>query len=74
VDLNSIPDFASLSNGWRHDGQCVQTLTCWHDAETVPLVGLTPTMPLNAAGMRPLPAVSVPRVNETIPAKMWDEE
>ena len=35
---------------------------------TRPRVGLTPTMPLRAAGTRPLPAVSVPSANGTTPA------
>src|SRR3569833_2703390 len=37
-------------------------------AETVPLVGLNPTMPLYAAGTLPLPAVSVARPKDTRPA------
>src|ERR1700710_538967 len=36
--------------------------------ETSPRVGLNPTIPLNAAGTRPLPAVSVPNASGTIPA------
>src|SRR6266702_4018633 len=35
--------------------------------ETRPRVGFMPTMPLNAAGTRPLPAVSVPSANGTTP-------
>ena len=35
---------------------------------TRPRVGLTPTMPLKAAGTRPLPAVSVPSAKGTTPA------
>lgn len=34
---------------------------------TRPRVGLRPTMPLNAAGTRPEPAVSVPRAKSTMP-------
>ena len=37
-------------------------------AENVPFVGLKPTMPLNAAGTLPEPAVSVPSANDTSPA------
>ncbi|KAL1985665.1 hypothetical protein VTN96DRAFT_7532 [Rasamsonia emersonii] len=37
-------------------------------ADIVPLVGFRPTTPLNAAGIRPLPAVSVPKANDTKPA------
>src|SRR3569833_1720891 len=37
-------------------------------ADTVPLVGLNPTMPLYAAGTLPLPAVSVARPTDTRPA------
>ena len=36
--------------------------------EISPRVGLTPTSPLNAAGTRPEPAVSVPRASGTTPA------
>ena len=35
---------------------------------TKPRVGLIPTSPLNAAGTRPLPAVSVASANGTTPA------
>ncbi len=35
---------------------------------TSPRVALKPTIPLSAAGTRPLPAVSVPRANGTTPA------
>lgn len=35
--------------------------------ETRPRLGLTPTMPLNAAGTRPLPAVSVPSAMSASP-------
>ena len=37
-------------------------------AGTAPIVGFNPTMLPNAAGMRPDPAVSVPRAISTIPA------
>jgi hypothetical protein len=40
----------------------------------VPRVGLNPTMPLNAAGTRPDPAVSVAREKETRPAPTWTTE
>ena len=35
---------------------------------TVPRVGFRPTIPVNAAGTRPDPAVSVPSANGTSPA------
>jgi hypothetical protein len=38
------------------------------DVLSAPRVGFSPTMPLNAAGTRPDPAVSVPNENDTIPA------
>ena len=37
-------------------------------AETLPMVGFSPTMLPNAAGTRPEPAVSVPSAKATIPA------
>ena len=36
--------------------------------DTRPTVGLTPTMPLKPAGIRPDPPVSVPSANDTCPA------
>src|SRR5258707_12652983 len=36
--------------------------------DTRPRVGFIPTMPLNAAGTRPLPAVSVPSARGTMPS------
>jgi len=46
------------------DGQAGST----PEVETRPRVGFIPTMPLNAAGTRPLPAVSVPSASGTMPA------
>jgi hypothetical protein len=45
----------------RHAGTTPRVLSSPSD-------GLTPTMPLNAAGTRPDPAVSVPSAKLTIPA------
>ncbi len=36
--------------------------------ETTPRVGLIPTIPLSAAGIRPDPAVSVPMARSQIPS------